>query len=402
MAKLTREMHQWVKDELKRCVDFWLEHGLDRKHGGMYTCLDEKGSVYSTDKSIWMQGRAGYTFAALCQQYGVKEEWLEASKSCLDFLEAYAKNPKAQDRFYFTVTEDGKPLRQRRYFFSEGFYVLANATYYGVTGDRLALTRAREVYDRIHAYDHGAKDPVGMPPKTEVSTRASRGLAAPMIFLNLTSVMYRVDEDQERRLLYQSYAEEAIREIRLHHHPELKATLETVAPDGSTQLETTAGRMINPGHDMECAWFLLQAQEICSLKDDSILPLAEEMFEFAYENGHDEEYGGLLYFTDVKGFPPEAYEHDMKLWWPHNELLIVSLMLYQKTRKERYLEIFVETLDYVKRYFSDPVHGEWWGYLRRDQKPTLPACKGSTFKGPFHVPRCLMMLDALLDQEEWA
>ena len=31
---------------------------------------------------------------------------------------------------YFTVTADGKPLRQRRYYFSEAFYAIANAEYY--------------------------------------------------------------------------------------------------------------------------------------------------------------------------------------------------------------------------------------------------------------------------------
>ena len=29
-------------------------------------------------------------------------------------------------------------------------------------------------------------------------------------------------------------------------------------------------------------------------------------------------------------------------------------------------------------------------------KPTEPPCKGSTFKGPFHVPRSLIMADVLL------
>ena len=28
----------------------------------------------------------------------------------------------------------------------------------------------------------------------------------------------------------------------------------------------------------------------------------------------------------------------------------------------------------------------------------MPACKGSTFKGPFHLPRTLLMCDQMLDQ----
>ena len=111
----------WVKSELERSARFWLDHGMDKEHGGVYTCLDRKGEIYSTDKSVWMQGRCGWIYAFLCHHYGVRQEWLDASKSCLDFMESCCFNHAAGDRMYFTVTEDGKPLRQRRYYFSEAF-----------------------------------------------------------------------------------------------------------------------------------------------------------------------------------------------------------------------------------------------------------------------------------------
>ena len=117
---------------------------------------------------------------------------------------------------------------------------------------------------------------------------------------------------------------------------------------------------------------------------------------YAIHAGWDKEYGGLLYFIDCLGFPPEAYEHDMKLWWPHNEILIASLMLFRDTRDPAYWEWFEKTLSYCKQHFSDPEHGEWYGYLRRDGLPTQPPCKGSTFKGPFHLPRMLVMADQML------
>jgi N-acylglucosamine 2-epimerase len=130
------ETQKWVKEELERCVNFWLKNGMDKVHGGVYTCIDKDGKVFSTDKSVWMQGRCGWTFAYLCHIYGVKQEWLDASKSCIDFLENYCVNKNADGRLYFTVTEDGQPLRQRRYCYSEAFYCIANAEYYGITGEK--------------------------------------------------------------------------------------------------------------------------------------------------------------------------------------------------------------------------------------------------------------------------
>ena len=131
--ELLTEHRVWVRDQLDKSVNFWLKHGMDPVNGGVYTCLDREGKVFSTDKSVWMQGRCAWTFAYLCHVYGAKEEWLQASKSCLDFMERYCINRQAGDRMYFTVTGDGKPLRQRRYCFSEGFYAIANGEYYGVT-----------------------------------------------------------------------------------------------------------------------------------------------------------------------------------------------------------------------------------------------------------------------------
>ncbi len=153
---------QWVKEELKRCVDFWVNNGFDRKHGGMYTCLDRKGRVFSTDKSVWMQGRAAWTFSRLCNQYGERAEWREVAESCLDFMEEHCVNREAGNRMYFTVTEDGEPLRQRRYNFSEGFYAMANAEYYILTQNPENLKRARSAYDLIWDLNRGIiDDPTG-------------------------------------------------------------------------------------------------------------------------------------------------------------------------------------------------------------------------------------------------
>ena len=390
-----REARDWIRAELWRCADFWLKNGMDSEHGGVYTCLDRKGEVYSTDKSVWMQGRCAWTFSHLCRLYGKRPEWMEAAESCLDFMEKHCINREAGDRMYFTVTAEGKPLRQRRHFASEIFYCMGNAEYYGVTGDPVYLERARRAFEVHWGLWHGAKDPTGLGPKTIPETRSGRSFGKPMISLNATSILRRVDP--ERKALYDKRAAACVFDIfRYHVHPELRATLENVGPKGEARLNFTDGRVINPGHDIEAVWFLLEYAK--HTQDRALLAKCEEMFCWAFEAGWDKKYGGLLYFTDACGKPTEAYEHDMKLWWPHNELMIASLMLYRDTGKDNYLNVFFRTLDYCKRVFADAEYGEWYGYLRRDGIPTEPPTKGSTFKGPFHLPRALSMCDILLGE----
>nr|WP_325259185.1 AGE family epimerase/isomerase [uncultured Oscillibacter sp.] len=385
----------WVRGELDRSATFWLEHGMDREHGGVYTCLDRKGELYSTDKSVWMQGRCGWIFAFLCHNYGVKPEWLEASRSCLDFMEDHCFNHACGERMYFTVTAEGRPLRQRRYYFSEAFCAIANAEYYGVTGEKRRLERARQCYDLYWDLSQGKPDPVGMGPKTIPETRSGRAFGTPMIILNVTGVLLRTDP--ERKALYEERAQQCVNDIfRYHVKPELKCTLENVDVDGTPRLYYTEGRTVNPGHDIEGVWFLLEHAQRTG--DKALVKKAAEMFDWAIAAGWDQEYGGLLYFTDCLGKPPEAYEHDMKLWWPHNEILIASVMLYRDTGEEKYLDWFYKTLDYCKAHFADPEYGEWYGYLRRDGLPTQPSTKGSTFKGPFHLPRSMTLVDKTIDE----
>ena len=273
---------QWAREELDRCTNFWLKHGMDEVNGGVYTCLDRKGEIYSTDKSVWMQGRCGWIFAYLCRVYGVRDEWLKASKSCLDFMEAHCINRAAGDRMYFTVTAEGKPLRQRRYCFSEAFYAMANAEYYGVTGEKECLERAKRAYDLYWNLNHGMPDPTGLGPKTEPETRTGRSFGIPMIYLNVTAVMMRADP--EGKALYAERAQQCVDEIfRYHVHPELHCVLENVAEDGEARLYYTDGRVVNPGHDIEGVWFLLEHARRTG--DTELVKRAAQIFDWAIAAG---------------------------------------------------------------------------------------------------------------------
>ena len=184
-----------------------------------------------------------------------------------------------------------------------------------------------------------------MGPKTIPETRSGRALANPMIYLNITSVLRRVDPEQDA--LYSERAAQCVDEIfRYHYKPELGCTLESVGPNGEFRGDVTEGRVVNPGHDIECSWFLME--DANRKGDKKQHEVAVKIFDQAIEAGWDYEYGGLLYFIDCLGRPPEAYEHDMKLWWPHDEILIASLMIYRDTGDEKYLTWFERTLDYCK------------------------------------------------------
>ncbi len=375
---------QFESELTDSCVPFWLDNAVDQTYGGIINCLDRTGEVYSTDKSVWMQGRVAWTFSYLYNNVKKDERYLHIAKSCLDFLNAHCIDEDG--RMFFTVTREGKPLRKRRYWFSETFYIIGNAEYYAATGDRACLDAAKKYFDFVLGmYDDPTTDPFKITPKSIAQTRSAKTLANPMIMLNVASIMR--DKDSERKEYYETVISRLIEDIKTFYHPEYNAVLENVAPDGSVVLESAPMRVVNPGHCIECSWFL--AEEGVRRGDRALVEFAETVFTDAFDRGWDEQYGGLVYFKDLLGKPVEAYEHDMKLWWPHNETIIAALMLYKYTGKQQYMDIFEKVTEYAFSHFSDREYGEWFGYLRRDGVPTEPPCKGHTYKGPFHVMRML-------------
>ena len=119
---------------LRNVMPFWMKHGFDRKNGGVYTCLDRDGSLMDSTKSVWFQGRFGWMTAYAYNHVEKNPEWLAASKSCCEFLEAHCFDKDG--RAYFEVTAEGIGLRKRRYLFSECFAAIAYAEYSLASGDK--------------------------------------------------------------------------------------------------------------------------------------------------------------------------------------------------------------------------------------------------------------------------
>ncbi|MDE6145315.1 MAG: AGE family epimerase/isomerase, partial [Muribaculaceae bacterium] len=229
-------------------MPFWLKNGLDPVNGGVYTCLDRDGALMDSTKSVWFQGRFGYVAAAAYNNIEKNPEWLAASKSCIDFIEAHCFDP-ADGRMYFEVTADGRPLRKRRYVFSECFAAIAMSEYSIASGDKTYAEKALALFKDIRRF---IATPGILEPKY-METQPAIGHSITMILINTAS---RIREAIADPVLDRQIAE-SVERLRLFIHPEFKALLETVTPDGEL-IDTCAGRTINPGHCIETAWFLLE------------------------------------------------------------------------------------------------------------------------------------------------
>lgn len=376
----------YKKDLTENIMPFWMKYGLDRENGGVYTCVDRDGSLMDTTKSVWFQGRFAFICSFAYNNVEKNQEWLDAAKSTLEFIEKHCFDE--QGHMYFSVTAEGKPLRKRRYVFSETFAAIAMSEYALATGDQHWAKRAIQVFEDTQRF---LATPGFLPAKFEADVKL-QGHSIVMILINVGSCIRKVVDDP--KLTQQ--IDESIEKLKKYFiHPEFKCLLETVGENGEF-IDTNMTRTINPGHCIETSWFIMEEAKLRGW-DKPMLDMALQVFDWSWDWGWDKQYGGIINFRDCKNLPPQDYSQDMKFWWPQCETIIASLYAYLGTGDEKYLYRHERISEWTYAHFPDADYGEWYGYLHRDGTVAQPA-KGNLYKGPFHVPR-MMIKGYMLCQE---
>ena len=380
--------HQYQTELLDNVIPFWLRHSEDKEHGGYFSCLDRAGAVYDTDKFVWMQGRALWMFATLYATAPEHSDWLAMAQQGAAFLEKHGRD--TQGNWYFSLTQSGRPLVQPYNIFSDCFAAMGFAALYKVDSQERYADIARTTFANILKR---RSNPKGIYSKTIPDTRPLKNFGLPMILCNLSLEM--------EHLLDKSIVDELIEEV-IHevmdtfYDEETGLILENVLQDGQKS-DSFEGRLFNAGHVLEAMWFVMDLA--VRREDKALVQQALERALRSLDYGWDEQYGGIFYFMDIQGHPPQQLEWDQKLWWVHLEALLCMAKAYRLTHDERALHWFEKLHDYTWSHFKDAEHPEWFGYLNRRSEVLLPL-KGGKWKGCFHVPRALHYISQTLQPEQ--
>lgn len=364
---------------LDNVLPFWEQHSVDWEQGGYFTCLDRTGTVYDTDKFIWLQNRQVWLFSMLCNQLGRQEIWLKIAEVGAKFLANHGRD--SEGNWYFSLTRTGAPLVQPYNIFSDCFAAMAFSQYGLASGEDWAKEVALQAYQNVL---RRKDNPKGTYAKTYPGTRPMKSLSVPMILANLTLEMAWLLPQNELDRVLDLTVTEVMTDFL---DGDRQLLYENVAPDGS-YLDCFEGRLINPGHGIEAMWFMMDIAQ--RRQDTHLIHQATEVVLSILEFAWDREYGGLYYFMDSQGHPPQQLEWDQKLWWVHVETLVALAMGYRLTGRTDCWEWYQEVHDYTWSHFADPDHGEWFGYLNR-RGEVLLNLKGGKWKGCFHVPRALYL-----------
>jgi len=367
---------------LEDTVPFWLEHAIDKEHGGFVSCLDQSGVWLDDDKSGWVQGRFTWLLSRLYATVDQKDEWYQAAEHGIRFMRR--SGFRSDGRMWFQLDREGRGVRIRRYAYTEFFAAMAFGEWARISGDEEAGEEALRLF-RLACEDmRGGRGPAKHEP-----LRQGKALGVPMITLGVAHAL-------EDSIGGDGVAEErarAIEELRNEFLQPDGALLEQVGPEGP-QLDRLEGRHLNPGHAIEASWFLME--EARRRDHPGLISDAIRVMDAAWELGWDEKHGGLLSLVDVTGGPVQEPWAELKYWWPHCEAIIALLYAARATGEQRHVDRWTLVSEWAHEHFPDPDSGEWFGYLRRDGS-VMNTAKGNLWKGPFHVPRMQLMAAELCE-----
>ena len=382
------------KQLLEDIIPFWESRVVDREHGGYFSCFDRKGMLYKDVKPGWFVGRNIYMFSNFYNAVEKRPEWLDIAANGVEWMQKRAC--KGNGRFNGCMARDGAVLDPRPNIFNDAFAVKGYCEYLIALGEKRTDDQMKFAADMTDILFKNAKDAAlleneGMSPRF-------RSHAVNFIML-LTAL-------EGRRLFGGRYGRELSE--RMHNamyvfaNDEYKAVFESVGSDGKP-LPEGEGRIMDPGHALESCWFTLRAG--MELEDRGIIKRAGEVLDWIIDRGYDEEYGGFILLLDVEnGVPEDAHraqnysgtiaDYRDKVWWVQAEGLNALALSALLNGSERHFAYFKKLHEYVDKYFRDREFGEWFAILSHDNKILLDH-KGFEGKGPYHVPRCAVLLREL-------
>jgi N-acylglucosamine 2-epimerase len=380
MKDLNNYAELYRRELLENVIPFWEKNSIDPLYGGYFTCLDRQGRVFDTDKFVWLQARQAWMFATLYNRVEARSEWLDIALKGAAFLERHGRD--ALGNWYFSLTREGAPIVQPYNIFSDCFAAMAFGELYRAAGDERHREIALDTYRNIIRRQD---NPKGVYNKLCPGTRPLKNFALPMILCNLSLIL----EDIVGREAVEAALRPLIADVmNVFYQKDLGLILENVSPDGSF-CNCFEGRCVNPGHTIEAMWFMMDLG--VRLGDSALTERATAIALSTLHFGWDAQHGGIFYFLDCRGYPPQQLEWDQKLWWVHIETLIALAKGYRLTGSRECEQWFHTVHQYTWKHFRDSEYPEWYGYLNRRGEPLL-SLKGGKWKGCFHVPRGLLQI----------
>ncbi len=402
---------------LHSILQFWIDHGIDRVHGGAMGWLDRQGKpVPPGTKSVAQQGRLLWTFAQAYRRYP-EPAYAEAAAHILRFLQSRMRDSKRGGYYWLVGPQgdllDGTKLLNPMSYVLEGLAEYAQA-FHDAQARQAALDLFELMEQRAHDDAHGGYE-VAFTEDWQLIRDYQRGSgSAASACVAPDAELHPVLADSHGRkssdwhlgileafaTLYDVTGEEVVRS-RVEELVDIFVEKVVDVERGYARLYFTADwkpadrggdstRCVY-GLDMEMSWLVTEAASLAGrVRDAKVERVCLAMVDHALRNGYDNERGGLY----LEGPASGPADRKRKEWWQQAEALVGTLNAFQLTGRQEYWRMFESEARFILDDFVDREFGDWYAAIDPDGK--IDGTKAGPWRGPYHASRaCLEVIHRL-------
>jgi len=374
------QLHEFYIDQLfNQIMPFWMNHCIDVEYGGINNIVADDGTVLSTDKMMWSQGRALWTFSALYNYFEHDQKWLDVADGIARLLIRYGRDEKGA--WVFKLHQDGRVAEPYKSIYVDGFVIYGLTEYARATGNQEALDIAIDSYQRTSPL---LLDHANLPTQPHPIPDGFQAHGPIMLF---SSIYHDLGLLANNQAILDRALELAETVMTQHVRIEEGILHEFVRPGGGLD-DTDQCQTFIPGHTIESMWFFERVYQHHGRQDR--IAQTMKLIKSSLEKGWDEQYGGLFLACHTAGGTPQWHQPDAKSWWTASESFYALLRAFEVTGEPWCLDWYGRMHDYAFSVFPNREHGEWFQTLERQGNPVPNVIKGFNVKDPFHLPRALI------------
>ena len=384
-------------------IEFYLP-SVDQKHAGYLEVLDDQGKFSSSDKFLTLQARQLWFFSTLAVNDIRRKDSLAAAQSGYEFLTQHFFDSE-NGGYFAKVSAAGEPIDTRKHVYPNAFVIYGLVEYYRATGQKEALEKALQLFRTLekHAYDreHGGYQEFFYVDWKLITDPRESGYVGAIntktynSHLHILEAFAQLYRETKNELLADRLRELVQINVLRVKHSDYPCNI-----DGWTRswemIPTPRNERASYGHDVECAWLVLDACEALGQKEfagiESIDRWARQICDFAIKHGYDKENGGFF----SSGMPGKASDDRRKIWWVQTEALVAMLTMHRLTGEAKYRKIFDHCFEFTLDHHVAP-DGGWWDTLEEDGSVGEKKVRSSMWQGAYHNGRALLNCAKMLE-----
>ena len=387
----------WLRDGLYRelvehILPYWMEHALDREHGGFVGRITQENRVVSdAAKGSVLNSRILWSFSAAYRVLG-QSEYRQVASRAYDYLKSRFVDAE-HGGVYWTLNHTGEPCDTRKHVYAQAFAIYGLSEYVRATDHEPARELAIGIYRSVERHgtdpEHGGYfeafsrewDPLEDVRLSAKEPNTAKSMNTHLHLLEAYTNLYRVWP---------------VSPLRRHLTALLDLFLTTIVDAGRNHLVaffdadwSPRSRCISFGHDIEASWLLLEAADVLgdAVRRKRTREVCLDIARVTAKEGLDED-GGLFNETTTDG----AVDTD-KHWWPQAEAIVGFLNAYQESGDVSFLTAAAASWTFARKYIVDSRHGEWFFRVDRRGSPYGEEDKVGVWKCPYHNARvCLEVI----------